>query len=1600
MTKHVVFVGLDGVQYSELLELGANGITNLDHLQAYAGGVTGTATQQSTVSGPGWSTLLTGVWANEHGITGNSNSPIVPAVQSLFERIDSGIADAKIASIVHWSDINNGHFGSETGRFGTPSIVDYQAAGLSDAAVVLQGANLIKNEAPTFTFLHLDDPDGVGHSVGFGDAYDAELKVAANQVNDIMIAVAERQAAHPDEEWLVIVSTDHGRTATGYGHGGQTAGERQIFIASNVEISSLGAAAQTSVAATILDFLDLDATGVNGPSLLDETATDTRSPYLLGTRPADDLTNVPVDAPLTLILSERVQKGEGAITIHRASDGSVIETIEVGSEQVTISAGVVTVQLSAPLAVGTDYYVNVDAGAFTDFAVGGTQPVRLFAENFEALADDLRGYVSATEKKDADLTDWTATTPDGWSVNNGTTPKGTMSGGTAAGGPQEFYGWTFHDKAAWIDTSYNQNRSQFTKGQGVVAVADPDEYDDSTASSGGGSSGILASGGYKTLMTTSAINVAGLVDNKATLTFDSSWRQETYQEARVIVTFDNGQTVELMHWNSGRAGAGGVFKADATNETVTLVIDVPAGATTATIGFDMVNAGNNWWWAIDNIAVDALRPADTNGNAFAGITDTATWSFTTSTDTPLPQIVSLTPADDAGSIAPDAPLTITFDEAVRAGQGSIVIHRADGSIVETIAAGSAQVSISGAVVTVNPLGDLAYGTGYYVSIDAGAFVDLDSAQGSAFAGLNDPASWSFTTAPDTAAPQVDTFAPADDAGDVAATAPLVLTFDELVRKGTGAIVLHRADGSIVETIDVTSPAVVIDGRTVSVQPGSALAGGDYYVTVTAGAFEDLALTSEKTLFSENFEELTPLLQSYSSATEVVDADPTDWTATLPEGWTQQNNTPAGGPQEFFGWTFHDKNAWTVTAGDQGRAGFTKGQGVVAVADGDEYDDGRSIGPNLYKTLLRTSDFAVTGLQNNKATLTFDSSWLPEEPQEVRLVVTFDNGASVELLHWNSTSGSPFYKGPATNETVTLTIDIPQGATKANIAFDMMQSGNNWWWALDNIVVKGTTPEPHGNAFAGITDPATWNFSVAGEVPVGTTGDDDIVGTAADDTIMAGEGDDVVAAGVGNDMVDGGEGDDRLNGEAGNDRLVGGLGDDELAGGVGDDRLEGGAGDDDLEGGEGDDYLVGGEGADRLDGGAGNDSIDAAGGDDVYGGAGDDIIIVSGQEGEGTSVDAGQGHDEVINTSSGKIIGGLSMGQGNDKLANSGAISGVVDMGDGDDVVNMYIGGSLAGAILLGAGHDRLTADMYLNGAITVDGGDGDDTITTSFGNDVIKGGAGDDTIFAEAGNDTIDAGAGNDTILADLGDDLIDGGEGFDTLFLARATGPVTVDFAAGKVSGGGIGSDSFSNIEKLLFGAGNDSVTGGNGDDAFDGGVGTDTLKGGAGKDTLWGAEGNDRIDGGSGDDVLDGGIGDDELKGGSGDDRIEAGEGNDGIDAGSGNDIILAGAGNDQVDAGSGDDRIEGAAGDDMLAGGSGHDVFVFAADFGRDTITDFRTTGSSSDVLEFTSEIFVGFDAALSAAQQVGQDVVFTIDIDTSLTLKGIQLASLAQDDFRFI
>lgn len=94
---------------------------------------------------------------------------------------------------------------------------------------------------------------------------------------------------------------------------------------------------------------------------------------------------------------------------------------------------------------------------------------------------------------------------------------------------------------------------------------------------------------------------------------------------------------------------------------------------------------------------------------------------------------------------------------------------------------------------------------------------------------------------DNVAPTLQTTSPQDEAGSVAVSADLVLTFSEALVAGDGQIVIRTAAGAVFATYTATSPEVTISGSTVTINPGSNLANlTGYYVTMTAGFVKDAA----------------------------------------------------------------------------------------------------------------------------------------------------------------------------------------------------------------------------------------------------------------------------------------------------------------------------------------------------------------------------------------------------------------------------------------------------------------------------------------------------------------------------------------------------------------------------------------------------------------------------------------------------------------------------------------------------------------------------------------------------------------------------------------
>jgi Ca2+-binding RTX toxin-like protein len=115
--------------------------------------------------------------------------------------------------------------------------------------------------------------------------------------------------------------------------------------------------------------------------------------------------------------------------------------------------------------------------------------------------------------------------------------------------------------------------------------------------------------------------------------------------------------------------------------------------------------------------------------------------------------------------------------------------------------------------------------------------------------------------------------------------------------------------------------------------------------------------------------------------------------------------------------------------------------------------------------------------------------------------------------------------------------------------------------------------------------------------------------------------------------------------------------------------------------------------------------------------------------------------------------------------------------------------------------------------------------------------------------------------------------------------------------------------------------------------------------------------------------------FNGGNGDDNLIGTLGNDTMSGGSGNDHLEGRDGNDSMSGGNGNDRLDGGRGNDALTGDNGTDMFVFAAGFGHDVVTDFE----DGDHIEFDGALLpnANFQSVLALSQQQGNNTVITLD-----------------------
>ncbi|MFE0137082.1 alkaline phosphatase family protein [Streptomyces sp. NPDC059037] len=223
-TPKVLVIGLDGALLNRIKDAEAPALKALMSAGLTAPSAIYANPLAPTSSGPGWSTLITGVWPDKHKVLNNDfTGHQLAKYPDFMTRIEAAKPALRTYAVSSWNPITDIIFSAKVDtRVSTPS-AEYDAGTTSRAVAEVKSGN------PDAVFVQLDNIDHAGHDSGAASqAYLDAIHGADTQVGQIVDAVKSR-ATYGDEDWLIMITADHGHTDPG-GHGGSSWPERQTFM--------------------------------------------------------------------------------------------------------------------------------------------------------------------------------------------------------------------------------------------------------------------------------------------------------------------------------------------------------------------------------------------------------------------------------------------------------------------------------------------------------------------------------------------------------------------------------------------------------------------------------------------------------------------------------------------------------------------------------------------------------------------------------------------------------------------------------------------------------------------------------------------------------------------------------------------------------------------------------------------------------------------------------------------------------------------------------------------------------------------------------------------------------------------------------------------------------------------------------------------------------------------------------------------------------------------------------------------------------------------------------------------------------------------------
>ncbi len=254
--RKVVFIIADGIPADMIEKCPVPALRQLAEkkgwLMAFVGGEKGSYSQTPTISAVGYNSLLTGTWVNKHNVWDNDIRDPNYAYPTIFWYLKQFKPKSTLGVYSTWTPNRKllvGDSLAATGFLRVDDIADgYELDTIQfphdprdeyihkiDELVAQKAADGIRKNAPDLSWVYLQYTDDVGHQSGSGSRMENAIEMLDSQIAKIWKAVEWRQQ-HMAEDWLFIVTTDHGRDSlTGKHHGGQSKRERTTWIFTNAK---------------------------------------------------------------------------------------------------------------------------------------------------------------------------------------------------------------------------------------------------------------------------------------------------------------------------------------------------------------------------------------------------------------------------------------------------------------------------------------------------------------------------------------------------------------------------------------------------------------------------------------------------------------------------------------------------------------------------------------------------------------------------------------------------------------------------------------------------------------------------------------------------------------------------------------------------------------------------------------------------------------------------------------------------------------------------------------------------------------------------------------------------------------------------------------------------------------------------------------------------------------------------------------------------------------------------------------------------------------------------------------------------------------------